>query len=726
MQRIFILLIMLLPGSQLLAQHTISGKVLNEKGAGIPGASVSLTNTLDGATTDSTGRFTFLTTETGAQTLEATSIGYLNGGLPLNINADISGLVVSLKPAAQRLDGVTVTAGAFEASNDKAKAVLTTLDIVTTAGAQADIVKAIQTLPGTQQSGTQAGLFVRGGDASEAAVIVDGVVAQNPFNTSAPGVAARSRFSPFQVRGVSFSSGGYSARYGQALSSVLELNTLDFADKTTINTGVNMAGVYFSGDKLWKNSSGSVTGSYFNLAPFYGLAKTNVDYYDVPQGGNASLKYAWKPNKDGMIKLMVNGTHFASGVRVQNPDTAGSEYNFGLKNTNVYANVSYRQSFKEKWQLFTAGSFSYNKDDIDAGGQLIDADDNRTQLRAEVKHFMAHHLNILIGGELQHFTFNKDFSGNGFSASQTFTENQLAGYAEAEWSPERWISVRPGIRFEHSRLLDQTVFAPRLNLAIRTGKYSQIGLAGGSFNQMPDLPYLMAGYRPDMQQALHYIANFQWIKDTRTLRLEMYYKDYRELVREQTTTYDPNTYRNIYNGIVVDNSGKGYAKGIELFWRDKKSIKNIDYWLSYSYIDTRRFYKNFLTEATPDFISDHNLSLVGKYWIPKWQTQINMTYAYASGRPYYNPNNDNMGSGFLADRTSDFHNLSFTVNYLTHVKKWFTVVYAGVDNVTNRKNVFGYRYNVDGTRRYAQYPAIFRSFFVGVNFSLTEFDRDEL
>jgi hypothetical protein len=60
------------------------------------------------------------------------------------------------------------------------------------------------------------------------------------------------------------------------------------------------------------------------------------------------------------------------------------------------------------------------------------------------------------------------------------------------------------------------------------------------------------------------------------------------------------------------------------------------------------------------------------------------------------------------------------------VKKWFTVIYGGVDNATNRQNVFGYRYSADGSKRYAQYPALFRSYFVGVNFSLSEFNREEL
>ena len=37
----------------------------------------------------------------------------------------------------------------------------------------------------------------------------------------------------------------------------------------------------------------------------------------------------------------------------------------------------------------------------------------------------------------------------------------------------------------------------------------------------------------------------------------------------------------------IDNSGFGDAKGIEFFWRDKKTIKNLDYWISYCYINTK-------------------------------------------------------------------------------------------------------------------------------------------
>lgn len=695
------------------AQSTISGKVTDDKGKPVRGASISLENTLDGSTSDSTGAFSFTTEEKGNQNIIATEVGHDDAGFPITITGNMTGVEIKMKSSNHRLDDVTITAGAYEAS-DKNKTVLQPLDIVTTAGAQADIVKAIQTLPGTQQQGTQTGLFVRGGDASEAAVVVDGLTAQNAFLSTPPGVAARSRFGAFQFKGIAFSSGGYSARYGQALSSVLELNSNDLPDKSTINLGINMAGVYASGSKLFKKTSVDAAAYYNNLTPFYGIAKTNVDYYKVPQGAGGSSKFTWKPNKDGILKAMVNYSRFTSGTKVQNPSDASQALSFDLVNQNVYSSLTYKQNLKNKWNLYGGVSYSYNEDDIHWNDTGSLNTDNRMQGRLEAKYYVRTGLSILAGGEIQHFGYDRSFA----SIKTNFTETQYAGYAEADWTPINWFAVKPGVRYEHSTLLNEDVIGPRLALAIRSGLYGQFSVASGIFYQLADPNYFLYGYRPQMQQAIHYIANYQYMHNDRTLRLEAYYKDYQQLVRERVSNYNPNSYRYIYG--TVDNSGTGYAGGAELFWRDKKSIKNADYWISYSYIDTRRLYKNYQAEVQPDFIATHNLNIITKYFIEKLQTQVNLTYNYASGRPYYNPTN----ASFLGDRTPDYHNLSLTVNYLHSFGKWFTVVYAGIDNITNNQNVFGYRYS--NGMRYEMRPALYRSVFVGVNFSLTAFDKDEL
>ena len=727
------------------AQYKISGTVLDDKNKPIKGANVYLDNTIDGGTTDSTGVFGFTTSEKGNQSIVASEVSHTTGGLPLFITGDTSGIVLHLKAnKTHDLDAVTITAGSFGASSDNSKTILKPLDIVTTAGANADVVKAIEMLPGTQQTCTDNGLFVRGGDASELSILVDEMVVQNAFFSGPPGVATRSRFGAFNYQGVSFSSGGYSARYGQALSGVLELSTTDMPDKSTVNLGVNMAGLYASGTKKWKKSALDLGGSYNNLTPFYGLATTNFKFYSPPVGYSVNLRYVWKPNKNGIFKATANSSYTTSGIAVPNPyagviDTGVNRsnpfaglpdtINFKTRDQYYYTNVSYKQLFKDKYSLYTAASYSLDTTKNSFATVPINERDYRAQFRVEGKDYFTSRLNLLVGGEVQNYGIDKTFD----TLNEKYTETQLAGYAELEWTPIYWLAIKPGIRYEHSELLNADDIAPRLSMAIKTGEHSQVSLASGIFYQNPEDLYLLAGYRPQMQEAIHYIANWQYTKNDRTLRIEGYYKKYEHLVLEHDSTFDPNTYRILTpNTVTVDNSGYGYAQGLELFYRDKKTVKNLDYWVSYSYIDTKRKYENYLFEATPTYIASNNLNLVTKYFVDKWQTNFSATYSFATGRPYYNPNKPDDEANFLSDRTPDFNNLALTVAYLHSFGKWFTVFYASIDNITNQHNIFGYRYTYDASGNVTSappspiVPALYRSFFVGVNMSLTQFKKDEL
>ncbi len=739
-----------------LADIRISGRVLDNKEKPVAGANVYLYNTIDGGTTDSAGNFSFTTTESGAQSLVATDIRHETTGLPLTLSKDTSGIILHMKENKSRdLDAVVITAGAFEASSDKAKTILKPLDIVTTAGANADPIKAIQMLPGTQQVGTENGMFIRGGDASEGAVVLDGMVVQNAFFNSAPGVSTRSRFSAFTFKDVSFSSGGYSAKYSQALSGVLEMNTNDLADKSNVNLGASVGGIYASFTKRFKNSSLDFGGNYSNLTPFYWFTTTNFKFYSVPISGSGNVRYAWKPNKDGMFKASFNANYSSNGVAIPNPyagvtDTsANAQYNpflgqadtlnFRTEDMYYYGTLYYKQMFKNKYSLFTAASFSYDNTKNKMGTYPMGEDQYRAQWRVEGKKYINSRLTMLLGAETQNYGVDRNFGGY----HQKFDEHLLAGYTEASWTPVYWLAVKPGIRYERSALLNVDKVGPRLAMAIRTGDYSQISLAGGVFYQNPGNLYLLVGKRPDMQQAIHYISNWQWSKQDRTLRLEAYYKNYQDLVRElyaPGSTFVSNRFRNISSSVQVDNSGYGYAQGLELFWRDKKTVKNLDYWVTYSYINTKRFYENFpyttnpysQISGTPTFIADHNLSLVGKYFVEKWHTNFSATYSFSSGFHYYNPEVPLSQSTFLNDHTPATNNIALTVAYLKSFGKWFSVFYISVDNVFNIKNIYGYRYQFDANNqvipgsRTSIVPALYRTVFFGVNCSLTQFKKDEL
>jgi hypothetical protein len=251
--------------------------------------------------------------------------------------------------------------------------------------------------------------------------------------------------------------------------------------------------------------------------------------------------------------------------------------------------------------------------------------------------------------------------------------------------------------------LNETTFEPRAALAYKTGDKGQFSVAYGDFYQTPKQEYLKYYQNFEPEKASHYILNYIYNNNGRMLRAEAYYKDYKNLVKYDTPIVQ-------YNSLFT-NAGAGYAKGLDLFWRDNKTIKNMEYWVSYSYIDSERDYRNYEYGVTPNYIATHNFSIVGKYWINSLRSQLGVTHTFNSGRPYDNPNEPL----FMNGKTKSYNNLSLSWAWLMSQQQ---ILYFSVSNVTGSDNVFGYEYantpGADGqfARQAITQPAD-RFFFIG-------------
>lgn len=265
---------------------------------------------------------------------------------------------------------------------------------------------------------------------------------------------------------------------------------------------------------------------------------------------------------------------------------------------------------------------------------------------------------------------------------------------------ERW-AFRLGARAEYSSLLNKMNFAPRTSMAYKTGKNSQISLAYGHFYQKPEEDFLFSNTKLEFEQSTHLIANYQWTTEERSFRIELYDKQYNRLVKETPAG-------------LLSNEGEGFSRGIDLFWKDEKSIRNLDYWVSYSYIDAQREYKNYPTAATPSFVTDHTLNVVANYSIEQIGLRPGLTYSFASGRRYFNPNSES----FLTNKTPAYHNVNVNLSYVTTLFNKFAVLYGSLSNPFGFEQVFGYKYSADGTQRAEVRPSASRTFFLGlfVNF----------
>jgi outer membrane receptor for ferrienterochelin and colicin len=729
MKHSILLIAALLIGLSLYAQTRVQGSVKDKRGRIIAGANISIKGSYDGTTSDSAGNFSFKTYEKGAVMLVANNIGFKMEEVPVTIGKDTLVVDFLLKEDINELSAVVITAGAFEASDKKKGTVLKPLDIATTAGANADISATIQTLPGAQKVGEQEGLFIRGGSAEEAKIIIDGSVVNNFFYSSVPGISQRGRFSPFLFSGTVFSSGGYSALYGQALSSVLSLESIDLPERSEIQVGISpiFLSAGFQQVASNKKSSFGLSYNWVNLTLYQKLVRQAPDFFNAPSFHTVDANYRFKTKKNGMFKIYAYFNSGDLGVRNPSLDSIGLKNAFNLKNRNFFTNISFRQFLGKGWKLNTVASVSYNKDNINTEVQnqqnekipvvnipVIDY----TNFNLDARQWMVQARAVLDKrfGALNTIRFGAEVWNNADSAKYTnlagtfptkISDFYTAIFAESDLYLSNNVAFRPGIRIEHSGLLNRWNIAPRAALSYKLDKNSQFSIDYGVFYQTPERRYLVANSDFSFLRADHYILTYQNLSTNYTFRVQAFYKDYVNLLKTDAAVAN-----------AVSTEGVGYAQGVELFWRDKKTFKNFDYWISYSYLDSKRNYNNYPTAAMPTFAANHSGSLVlKKFWV-KQMFGVNWSWNWSTGRPYYDPNNAK--TDFLTDRTIFYSTNNFSVNWLPKLGKANTVVVLGINNVFNETQIFGYNYSnrlrdPQGLLiREAVIPPAPRSFFLGI------------
>jgi hypothetical protein len=729
MKHSILLIAALLIGLSLYAQTRVQGSVKDKRGRIIAGANISIKGSYDGTTSDSAGNFSFKTYEKGAVMLVANNIGFKMEEVPVTIGKDTLVVDFLLKEEINELSAVVITAGTFEASDKKKGTVLKPLDIATTAGANADISATIQTLPGAQKVGEQEGLFIRGGSAEEAKIIIDGSVVNNFFYSSVPGISQRGRFSPFLFSGTVFSSGGYSALYGQALSSVLSLESIDIPERSEIQVGISPIFLSAGFQQVANNKKSSFGLSYnwVNLTLYQKLVPQAPDFFNAPSFHTVDANYRFKTKKNGMFKIYAYFNSGDLGVRNPSLDSIGLKNAFSLKNRNFFTNMSFRQFLGKGWKLNTVASVSYNKDNINTEVQnqqneripvvnipVIDY----TNFNLDARQWMVQARAVLDKrfGALNTIRFGAEVWNNADSAKYTnlagtfptkISDFYTAIFAESDLYLSNNVAFRPGIRIEHSGLLNRWNIAPRAALSYKLDKNSQFSIDYGVFYQTPERRYLVANSDFSFLRADHYILTYQNLSTNYTFRVQAFYKDYVNLLKTDAAVAN-----------AVSTEGVGYAQGVELFWRDKKTFKNFDYWISYSYLDSKRNYNNYPTAAMPTFAANHSGSLVlKKFWV-KQMFGVNWSWNWSTGRPYYDPNNAK--TDFLTDRTIFYSTNNFSVNWLPKLGKANTVVVLGINNVFNETQIFGYNYSnrlrdPQGLLiREAVIPPAPRSFFLGI------------
>jgi hypothetical protein len=695
-----------------LAQDTkISGKITGENKTPLSGANVVIEGSIDGATTDTAGYYEFETSKTGNQNLLFTYFDYnekrqtinIESGKPVELN-------ITLKKTEVETEEIIVTASSYT-SGQQSQVTITPLEIVRIPGSDADLYRAISTFPGLNQVNEGSRITVRGGDENEVLTMLDQASLYNPFifdddfNTS-----SYTTINPWGLKGINFSSGGFSAKYGNVLSAVLDLKTYEMPQGTGGFAWLGLANIGLSGVYLSKDKKLGATvdlGQTF-LEPYFKINGYLTDSYDpipLARGLGGSLSYM--PTANSNIKLVFDYSQDKIGIKNTSPSYDGF-FNSGSK--TIFSNIKYSTGLGSRTYMSMGLSYSNHIDDVLYGVLNTSANQLYSKYRVDLTYQFAKNVDLNTGGE---YEYNEDkFNGRVpqrsynigtdapyFDLYNLSRTGRAGGYIEAQIRPFKTFFTIAGIRTDYHTLSKKTIADPRLSLGWKFAKNNIVRGAVGIYHQFPKLEYYAQSENFSLkpEKATHYILGYEYNVNEGVFlfRVEGYYKDYRDLV-----TLDQNSF--LYTSV-----GKGFAKGVDVFIKSGVTNKYVT-WISYAYTDSKRKQYEAVSELSADYDITHNLTFVASYNITD-AVVTGLTYRVSTGKPYtpitggifdstynlYQPVYAEINSG----RFPTYHRLDINFQYIFSLFGRFAVAVFQINNLLNNKNLYDYTYNADYSER---------------------------
>ncbi|MEM6327868.1 MAG: TonB-dependent receptor [Bacteroidota bacterium] len=711
----------------------VTGDIRDGNGDPLPFATILVIGQAQGGVADADGRFSFATTASGAHSLRASSIGYEPSERRVTLTpGDTARVSFVLREKILDLGSAIVSADAFVSGSEVAG--LSPLDVVTTPGAAADLFQAIRSFPGLSEAEEGAGLFVRGGDVAETAVLLDGARLLQPYRFESPLGGTFGAVSPWLVQGTRFSTGGFSARYGDALSGVLALDSQDEPAQNAQTLSLSLAAASASADVTLGSGGLRAAGNQSFTEALFWVNGRGEEFEQAPRSTEGSLLFATPVGGSGRVKVLAMGGVDRLGVRLNEPSFAGV---FESESAGGLGLVEWTD-VRSGWALAATASVAQHGSQQALGSFRIRPSDRSAGLRATAEREVSKRLVVHLGAEADRARSayqgevplgeinDPDAAVTVFDESYTGTRG--GAWAEAEAKLSRRVAVSAGLRADAYSALRAATLDPRVNVFVALAEGTRLRLAAGRYGQAPDLGTISlasATEAPDLgvQRATHLIAGIVHERGPVTLRAEAYAKDYRDLVVES-------------GGTVFGNVGTGTARGLDLFARwSSFDASRFSGWVSYSLLDASRTQavrnggEAALADGPPSFAVGHTFNAVGKARLIDGLS-LSGRFRTALGRPitpvvgavpapegdFFYPIDGAPGSETLPA----YYRLDLAASYSVPLgTAGSLVLFGAMDNVLNRANPRGYRYSQDYASRTLETSPYLRSVYVGASLLLS-------
>ncbi len=603
-------------------------------------------------------------------------------------------LNILLEPEPISSHEVVVTADA-RVSEDRSQRTVTLsmLDVYRTPGAAADPAYAAQILPGVNSIPDASNLLIRGGAPDEVGYYLDGIEIKHPYQSESLKEGYFSIFDNQIIQNLTVSTSGFSPKFGDALSGIMDITTKDTVTKNQFSLGISILGVNFS-SAISLSKKASFIGT-FNAGHSRLMTEINGQEGRVFKNGESVGKLIFKLKESSNLKFLylLHGYNFFH--EIENFKVRTSNKIFGLTFENIHSknlfskitlsSVDYKSSY-----IFP--QFSFKIEDSFLQGRVDLTLDLKEHLIEGGIDFQRRDNNFIekISGQ----TFNVKGGRGGF-----YLQDRFRIYGN--------LFATAGIRSSALELSKWRLnFEPRFSIAYIHSKEHIFRFSAGAYNQFGD--YFVIKENPDLKpkSSYHFSLSYDFIKNKDMLRITLYEKKYKNLF-----LFEENS---------VKNGGEGYARGAEFFL--KKEREWFDFKIVYNFLNSKRKENETLILARSPYEIDHSFTLILN--LKRKMDSIGIRWSYASGLPYtpllgrewdsenlkYKP----IWGEPYSERYSPFRRVDISLSKNLNISNKFVLLYLGVMNIFNHKNTLRYEWNEEYSSQTTVGSIFARSFFIGI------------
>ena len=706
---------------------TLKGRVIDsDTQQPLPGASIAVADLERGTLCDAQGYFVLPHLPVGSYRLKVSMIGYKENMHPdVSIRSNrITSVTVKLSEQMLSMQAVVVTADYFSAAEEEKVSSLNLSheEIRRSPGSAQDISRLIQAMPSVNMNNDQRNdLIVRGGSPTENLTIVDHIEIPNinHFPTQGASGGPIGLLNVDLIDDANFYAGGFSAAYGDRLSSVLAIelregNRDEFDGE--LNMGMAGAGLILEGPVERGRGAWILSGRRSYLDLIVGAIGTGA----VPQYSDVQGKFTYDlAPRHKLSTLGIGGfdhIDISPEDQDENDDRVINDANQYVLGTNWQWLWSDR-GFSNTSLALTYADFRIDVTDGDSAAPLFN--NNSQERELALRHHSFYRLRPgsslswgLIGKRIfSDFAIFAVPDTNRLNVvtpelrvGEDITTSKFGINLSLDQQLGRRLKVTTGARYDYFAYNGEHDLAPRLSLVYELDAGTSLNAAYGIYYQ--NLPPSLLVQHADNRllenpRADHYVVGLRRLLTPSTqFTVELYVKDYAQL------PYDPDDptisvidafadFGSPAPGRLV-GGGKATSKGVE-FLVQKKLARDLYGSLSYAY-STSRYTDLSGTERDRNFDNRHLFSLIVGYR-PNDTFEYSLRWSYAGGRPYTPFDEElstQLGIGIIQrDAVNDkrypaYHRLDLRFDHRKHYERFNIVSFFTLLNAYNRANIFSY------------------------------------